>query len=269
MEHADVRELLELAAAEPGGVDGLLDGRSPESERIREHLAGCAACRAELAELRGSAATIRDVIRSTPTPELRARTLELVATTGRNRDAAAAATDRRGGWFSLRSLVAAFSLGAAAVAVLALVLVWRTVDTRLTAADARINEQQSAIAGLTVVTDWTLRVGSAPDAQLVRLESQAGSANAAGTVLLSADRGELVMIASGLPAPPEGYQYRCWIDQGTGPVRIGRMYHTGAVAYWGGVVDRLRGIQKPFTLGVSLVSDTSSAPGDPVLLGTQ
>ena len=77
------------------------------------------------------------------------------------------------------------------------------------------------------------------------------------------------MIATGLPAPPEGYQYRCWIDQGSGPVRIGRMYHTGAVAYWGGVVDRLRGIQGRFTLGVSLVSDTSSEPGDPVLLGTQ
>jgi len=269
MDHAEVRELLEIAAAEPGGIDGLLDGRSAESDTILQHLAGCAPCRAELEELRQSAAAIRDIIRTMPAPDLRARTLDLVAAVGRSREVASAAPAPPSGRFTLRSLIPGVSFAAAAVAVLALVLVWRSVDTRLTAADTRIAEQQSAIAGLTVVTDWTLRLGTAPDAQLVRLDPPAGAGNASGTALLSADRGELVMIATGLPAPPEGYQYGCWIDQGSGPVRIGRMYHTGAVAYWGGAVDRVRGLEGPFTLGVSLVSDGSTAGGDPVLVSRQ
>jgi hypothetical protein len=273
MDHAEVRELLELAAAEPGGIDALLSGGSAEARRIEDHLAACDVCRAELDELRASVAAIRDVIRTTPTPELRDRTLALVTSAGRARTAeltpgpmAGPAARPR---FSWRSLVPAASLGAAAVAVLALVLVWRTVDTRLATADARIAEQQSAIAGLTVVTDWTLRLGTAQDAQLIRLASPSGADREAGTVLVSAERGELVMIATGLPAPPDGYEYRCWIDQGSGPVRIGRMYHTGAVAYWGGAVARLRGISGPFTLGVSLVSERSTATGQPVLVGSQ
>jgi hypothetical protein len=269
MDHAEARELMELGAAEPGGVDALLASGSDEAGRIRDHLVECDACRAELAALQASSATIRDVIRTTPASDLRARTLDLIATTGRRRSAELASqTGPRAGW-SWRALVPAVSLGAVAVAVLAVALVWRSVDARLTAADARIAEQQSAVAGLTAVTDWTLRIGTEPDAQLVRLASPTSGGDASGTVLLSAHRGELVMIASGLPAPPRGYQYGCWIDQGDGPVRIGRMYITGTMAYWSGAVERLRGIEGPFTLGVSLVSEGSTAPGDPVLVGSQ
>jgi hypothetical protein len=269
MDHAEVRELLELAAAEPGGVDGLLRGASPDAVRATDHLAGCDACRAELSELRESAASIRDVIRGTPSPDLRARTLDLVAATGRSRDdgsPARAASARRS---SLRSLVPAIALGAAAAAVVAGVMVWRAVDVRLAAADAQIAEQRDALASLSLVTDWTLRLGAAPDAQLVRLEAHADGGTASGTVLISAERGELVMMATDLPAPPAGYEYRCWIDQGSGPERIGKMYRVGAVEYWGGGVDRIRGIEGPFTLGVTLASLTDTAAREPVLVGSQ
>lgn len=273
MDHAEVREILELAAAEPGGLDELLAGASADSRAIQAHVADCGACRAELEELRHSAATIREVIRSTPAPDLRERTLRLVATAGRPRAAGPAAEPvtapaRPARRFAPFSWVPGVALGAVAAAAIAGILVWRSVDARLNAADAQIAQQRSAIAGLTVVTDWTLRLGAAPDAALARLSPSNGSSAAAGTVLFSADRGELVMVATGLPAPPAGQEYRCWIDHGDGPVRIGRMYHAGAVAYWGGEVDRLRGIEGPLTFGVSLVDAASDQPGEPVLTGS-
>jgi hypothetical protein len=78
------------------------------------------------------------------------------------------------------------------------------------------------------------------------------------------------MVASDLPAPPAGYEYRCWIDQGSGPERIGKLYRIGAVDYWGGPVARIRGIEGPFTLGVSLASESGGARGgQPVLQSSQ
>ncbi|HEX6656275.1 MAG TPA: anti-sigma factor [Candidatus Limnocylindria bacterium] len=271
MDHADALELLELAAAEPGGVDAWLRGTSPEAEQARSHLAACQACRAELTSLRESTATIRDVIREMPATELRGRTLDLVAATGRDRPALAGAADRPARplrRFSLRGLLPAVALSAVAAATLAGVLVWRAVDLRINAADAQIEEQREALAGLTLVTDWTLRVGAAPDARLLRLEAPA-SGSGSGTVLYSAASGELVMMAADLPAAPDGYEYRCWIDQGSGPERIGKMYQVGGVAYWGGAVDRLRGISGHFRMGVTLASEDGDSPaGNEVLRGS-
>jgi len=276
MQHADVRELLELAAAEPGGIDAWLRGRSAEAEQVSAHLDQCADCLAQLAELRDSAAAIREVIRDTPDSDLRARTLDLVAATGRSRDEAARVADDgpasrpvlASPGFSLRRLVPAMMLSAVAAALVAGVLVWRAVDDRLAAADAQLAEQHEALAGLTLVTDWTLRLGAAPDARLLRLTAPA-SGTATGTVLYSAASGELVMMAAALPEPPAGYEYRCWLDQGNGPERIGKMYQVGGVAYWGGAVERLRGISGQFTLGVTLASDDGGGPaGDTVLEGS-
>ena len=267
MDHAEVRELLEIAAAEPAGLDAFLGGRSSDSERMREHLAACHACASELSALRDSAATIREVIRGTPPPDLRARTLDLVAATGRARTAPAPAPPRRRGF--LRSLVPTAALGAVAAAVVVGAVTWRAVDARLAAADAQIAEQRHAITGLTVVTDWTLRLAAAPDAQLIQLAGVTAS-GASGTVLLSPEHGELVMVATGLPAAPAGYEYRCWVDQGSGPVAIGEMYQFGRVAYWGGAVPRLQGIEAPFTMGVTLASVASEGlNGEALLQGSR
>jgi hypothetical protein len=271
MDHAEVREILELAATEPGGADELLAGASAEALGVHAHVAGCPSCRAELDELRRSSATIRDVIRTTPTAALRERTLSLVSTAGRVRSgepASAAAIAAPAGPRQRRapmSWVPALTLGGLAAAALAGIIVWRTVDARLTAADMQIAEQREAIAGLTAVADWTLRLGTAPDATLVRLAPSNGS-SATGTVLYSADRGQLVMTASDLPAPPAGQEYRCWIDQGDGPLRIGKMYPVGPVAYWGGEVERLHGISGALTFGVSLVDETGEGGASDVVL---
>jgi hypothetical protein len=268
MDHAEVHEALELAAVEPGGMDAFLGSGLAQATAVSEHLAECATCRTSLSELRESADTIREVIRTTPSPDLRARTLDLVAAADRARAArsGAEAPRRR---FSLRALVPAAVLGAAAAATISGIVVWRAMDARITAADAQMAQQRNAIAGLGAVADWTLRVGAAPDATLIRLAPAANGGNGSGTVILSAASGQLVMLASGLPAPPAGFEYRCWIDQGSGPQRIGKLYRVGQIDYWGGAVERIRGIHGPFTLGVSLASETGDAGGNPVLRGSQ
>jgi hypothetical protein len=268
MDHAEVREALELAVVEPGGLDAFLHGDSPEAVAANQHLAEGAACRVQLSELRESAQTIRQVIRTTPSPDLRARTLDLVAAHDRARALRAGAEPPRRR-FSFRALVPAVALATATAAVITGTVVWRVMDTRLTTADGQIAQQRNAIAGLSAVADWTLRVGAAPDATLVQLAPASNGGNAAGTVILSADRGELVMVASGLPALPAGYEYRCWIDRGNGPERIGRMYRVGQIDYWGGAVERIRGLTGPFTMGVSLASQAGDAGGDEVLRGSQ
>ena len=48
MDHAEARELLEIAAIEPGGFARLVAGDTPEAAALAGHLAGCADCAAEL-----------------------------------------------------------------------------------------------------------------------------------------------------------------------------------------------------------------------------
>src|SRR2546426_6477624 len=95
MDHAEARELLEIAAVEPGGFARLVAGDTPEAAALAGHLAGCTACAAEMERLRRSATVIRDAVRLMPPPELRERTLAMVAAVGRPRgpeaDAGAAA----------------------------------------------------------------------------------------------------------------------------------------------------------------------------------
>src|ERR687884_384064 len=89
MDHAEAREILELAAVEPDGLARLTAGDTPESAALAGHLAGCPECTQEMARLRRVAGIVRGVVRTTPPPELRDRTLAFVRAVGRDRSAAA------------------------------------------------------------------------------------------------------------------------------------------------------------------------------------
>ena len=91
MDHLDARELLELAAVEPGGLDRLMAGDTPSAIALAGHLAGCPECTEEFGRLRRASAVLREVIASQPRPELKAQTLAFVAAIGRPRGAAAGA----------------------------------------------------------------------------------------------------------------------------------------------------------------------------------
>src|SRR6476469_11173989 len=82
MDHDEVREQLQLAAVEPDGLDRLMAGDTPMAAVIAAHLAGCDACTTELERLRRGVPLIRDVVRTTPSPDLRERTLAFVREEG-------------------------------------------------------------------------------------------------------------------------------------------------------------------------------------------
>ena len=82
MDHDATREELELAAAEPGGLERLMAGDTAAAQAVAAHLAGCDTCSDELARLQRSAPLIRSAVRELPPDDLRARTLAAVRTQG-------------------------------------------------------------------------------------------------------------------------------------------------------------------------------------------
>ena len=82
MEHDEALERIEIAAAEPEGLERLMAGDTADAAAVAGHLAGCASCTAELARIRRTAAVARDVVRTQADPELRARTLAFVRAEG-------------------------------------------------------------------------------------------------------------------------------------------------------------------------------------------
>ena len=66
MDHDAVREVLDLAAAEPGGLDRLMAGDTATAAAVAAHLVGCEACTAELERLRQVSGLVREVIVTTP-----------------------------------------------------------------------------------------------------------------------------------------------------------------------------------------------------------
>ena len=48
MDHSEVRELLQDAAVEPGGLERLMAGDTPTAAVVAGHLAGCPDCADEL-----------------------------------------------------------------------------------------------------------------------------------------------------------------------------------------------------------------------------
>jgi hypothetical protein len=276
MDHAEARELLELAAVEPGGLDRLMAGDIPDAAALAGHLAGCRDCTVVLARIRRDAAVIASVVRSTPPPALRERTLSYVRQVGRDRSpalgvtviaAAGSQTPREG---SRRRRIAVLA-GLAAALIAAVAGTGLILDARnqslIAERDALIAEQAAIVTALGKVTSSTLRLEAQPDVRRVELAGGPGS-TANGSILFSPSSRELVVVASGLIEPAAGQELRCWVETGGQRKPVGRMYFGGELAYWVGQVDALGDVGTSALFGVSLV-DTSGASvdGNPVLTG--
>jgi hypothetical protein len=272
MDHAEARELLELAAVEPGGLDRLMAGDTPDAAALAGHLAGCPDCTAVLARLRRDAAVIASVVRSTPPPALRDRTLEYVRQIGRDRASAPSVIAPSGATSPAVRPDGQLSRGRriAVVTGLAAALIAAVAGTSLIL-DARnqsiIAQQADVVAALSRVTTWTLRLEAQPDARRVELVGAPGT-NASGSILFSPASQELVVVVTGLTEPTAGREFRCWIevDGRRGPV--GRMFFGGDLSYWAGPVETLGDVGTSARFGVSLVDAAgTSVEGDPVLSG--
>jgi hypothetical protein len=280
MDHAETLEQLELAALEPGGLDRLTAGDTPAAAAVAGHLVGCPECADELVRLRRSAAVVRDVIRTTPPADLRVRTLDYVRAVGRERGAAAtlrpapavgaaappagrpaaAAAFRRG----------AFPLGIAAAVLVSVVagglVVGLVAQRALGEREEQIARQADVVDALASVTAWSLRVSGESDARSVRLASTTGDA-ASGTILFSPSTGELVVVADDLAEPPEGSEFRCWVEVDGTRRPVGRMFFGGGLSYWVGDVEAVGGLTGGATFGISLSDGSGSTGAEPVLVG--
>lgn len=286
MEHTEARELLEIAAVEPGGFDRLAAGDTPEAAALAGHIAGCVECTAELERLRRASVVIRDALRTAPPPELRERTLAFVAAVGRPRgvaaeggagaiaggagaaapDAGSRVTSDRGRGY--RGLPLALGLWAASIAAAVVIAVVGTSLLIGQSRDSVIQAQATQIASLAKVATWSLRIDGEPDAKYVDLAAAGGTSGVAGTLAFSPRTKELVVLAEGLALPPPGMQYRCWVEIDGSRRRIGQMFFGGNVAYWVGPADEIAGAGPGTKFGVSLVpADGDSLSADPVLLG--
>jgi hypothetical protein len=286
MDHTEVRELLEDAAIEPGGLERLMAGDTPTASIVAGHLAGCADCAEELERLRRSVGLIRPEVQLVPPPELKERTLAYVAAIGRPRGAtavadaspttppvptqAAAATPiapvepsaptsiasrrpNRLGWIA--SLAAALIV---AVGGTALVLNANHAATAQALADE--------VDALGDVARWTLRVDAQPDVRRIELASATGTTTT-GSLVYSPSSTELVVVAEHLAPAPAGHEYRCWVDVDGKRTGVGKMFFGGALAYWVGDVKSVAGLPPGAKFGVSLVDLASTdAPGEVVLV---
>ncbi|HEY7133404.1 MAG TPA: anti-sigma factor [Candidatus Limnocylindrales bacterium] len=268
MEHDEVRELLEDAAVEPGGLERLMAGDTPTAALVAGHLAGCPSCTEELDRLRRSVGVIRPAVRAVPPPELRRQTLDFVAAVGRPRGAdgpPAPPLTMPAAAPAPRSRVPVRTLGA-----MAAVLVFAVVGTAVAVnagRDAALRGQAAEIEALGDVARWTFRVDRQPDAERVDLASSSGDSTT-GTLLYSPASREVVVVADHLAPAPAGHEYRCWVEVNGQRVPIGKMFFGGDLAYWVGDVPQVATLDDPATFGVSLVDLASpTTTGQEVLVG--
>jgi hypothetical protein len=264
MDHDEVRELLQDAAIEPGGLDRLMAGDTPTAAVVAGHLAGCAECSDEMERLRRSVGVIRPAVQAVPPPELRQRTLDYVAALGRPRGQEVAvaepARQTRVSGNRLRNL--------AALAAALIVAVTGTALVVGGGRDAVVRGQAAEIEALGEVASWTVRVDGRPDVRRVALAS-AGGGSPTGALLFSPSSTELVVVSEDLAAPPAGHEYRCWVEVGGSRRPIGKMFFGGDLAYWVGDVQAVAGLPADARFGVSLIDLAApGVPGQPVLTGT-
>jgi hypothetical protein len=286
MDHDAVREQMELAAVEPDGLERLMAGDTPTAQAVAGHLAGCPACTEELGRLQRSAGVVRETIRVMPPADLKARTLAAIRAEGVLRplpavapgaaaeplDAAAVAPtptpvpvpvalDRRWRLAPVLGWVATI----AAAVVLSVLAASYFVGSRV---DSQLAGQQAAIKGLQEITTATLTVTAQPDAEHVALASTSDDPELYGGITYSPSTAELVVVASGLTPPPDGLEYRCWVQVGGERQRVGKMFFNEDLAFWVGPAPAISGVSSGATFGVSLVDAAGSAVDtDPVLLG--
>jgi hypothetical protein len=241
MDHAEAREQLLDRALEPARLRNLDEDTSSGSAELREHLATCPACRAELAAWRGTFAALDLAVGAepaaggapaaslgaladpgdavTPPAGLRARALAGAVTRppqALRRVAAPSRSFRWPAWLAMAAVLAVLVGGGA-------VIVDRSGQLDRARADA------AALAGVTATLDGILQD---PGHQVAVLKSPAGTP--AGTVSWSASDESVVVLTTALQSPPAGQVYRCWIEQNGAGIAVGEMQFSGSTAYWAG-----------------------------------
>ena len=240
MTHDELKALLPLAA---------LDRLEPdEMAQVREHLAGCSECRAELREFEHAVAMMALAVdaptsadRITRKLEARLAEPERVASPAVN-DRPASRSVEQSNRAGTRNIAMRLSIAAAVVLAVYGAVVTSRLSSLQSAYDARANqlaylqnrfttlehEAQAAeqkIDALSKVLSERIRledVLDAPDLEVTRLAPLPPAPGARAVVISSKSSDTAVLRASGLDAPPAGKTYQLWwITKQKGPVPAG------------------------------------------------
>jgi Anti-sigma-K factor rskA len=273
MDHAEALELIEQAAFEPDGLERLMSGDTAESAALAGHLVGCPDCTAALAATRRTAEALRLVADASPSPDLRARTLALVAAIGRPRgesvdeagpdEPPTGAIPRArgfGAWVPRRRFALA-ALGAAAV--FALLAAGSFVAADLQGQLERTHQEAARLHDLYGEIETILQTPTARSVALLATDGQPG-----GAVILDAATQRIAVLSDDLTQPPAGMEYRCWVEAGGQRTAVGRMWFEDGLAYWAGGNAGIAAWPRGATFGVSLEAVGQPASEPAVLSGS-
>jgi hypothetical protein len=275
MDHDDVLEQLDLAAVEPGGLERLMAGDTPMAAAVVGHLAGCDTCGEEFRRLSRAVPLLRDVVRTSPPADLRARTLEYVRVHGRARgvtagtEAAPIAATPAGAPVALaassRPPVPARAMRWAVATAAAVAIAVGAFGVAATRAD--LERQATAVAALEAVNRATIEITGDAEARRVDLAATGGTPTS-GTLLFSPSTTKLVVVANELQSPPVGKEYRCWVEVDGRREDVGRMFFAGDLAFWVGDTPQVSDLPDGSAFGVSLTDVASpTLEAEPVILG--
>lgn len=210
----------------------------PERAAFERHLAECESCAQEVHELLATAARLGGAAEEAPPPELKARVMAGIARTRQLPPPTGVVPlrPRRSRWTTRL-------LGLAA-AVLLVVSVSLSVVVFQLREDLAETRQASAVAA----------VLGAEDARVVSGSTVSGLR---GTVVVSRQRGQVVLLAGGIPAAPPGKAYQVWLFDGAGahPGGLFRPDRSGLASH----VDASDVVRAATAIGVTLEPEAGSA----------
>ena len=226
MEHQDYQELLALYA-----LDAL---DASDARLLEEHLGGCAACRAEMIEVRDASGLLAYAATPiAPRAEVRDRILAMVQSEQPDRQprkafAPVVPMPRRPQlWTNMLRLAAAVAFVALLVGVIVL---WRR-DVRMRQEIAQLSRQldtqrHELVRDRDVLARQreALALLNSPTARKMELAGTQAAQTARGTFVYDQKTGRAILMAEGLPATPADKAYELWfIPKGHSPMP-GRMF---------------------------------------------
>lgn len=238
MDHAAAHERIEDLLLDPRRLADLDASTAPDDVALREHVAGCAACRADLdawrtlegaiaASLPRPASEAASVTEPTELPpSLRAA----VIAGARSEPKAPRSSDSSSARSSVsrpRRVAPLLAMAAALILVAGSTFVVVDQAGRRAAAEAETAALTTALAAID-------RVLAEPAHKVVQLRTPDGTN--AGSISWS--RHDWVVITNALPRPPAGQRYLCWLVEQDSAQLIGEMQFAGDTAFWAASVDK-------------------------------
>jgi len=188
--------------------------RGEDRARVDEHLAGCAACRLELEQLRGGTALLA-LSAAGPRPPQRARQRLLDAVARELRVPRIVQTSERRSWWGVLGWAAA-----AAVVIFAVALWQENLGLRQSLASAGSQAARSAreLEELRRIAAPIIE----PEAQRVTLVAAKAAAQPQGKAFYLRNRSSLVFLANNMPPLPPQKVYELWLIPTSGaPIPAG------------------------------------------------